>query len=73
MVHIQGGNKSKKKKKGYTKKEDNLEHSLAVWWVGLHTFTAKGMGSISGRGTKVPQVKGHGQKKKSFERRRQFC
>ena len=30
-------------------------NSLAVLWLGLHTFTAEGMGSIPGRGTKIPQ------------------
>lgn len=34
-----------------------MEHgnSLAVQWLGLLTFTAKGLGSISGQGTKTPR------------------
>ena len=31
-------------------------------WLGLCTFTAKGVGSVSGRGTKIPQAAQHGQK-----------
>ena len=30
--------------------------SLATQWLGLHTFTAKGLGSIPALGTKIPQV-----------------
>ena len=41
-----------------------LRTSLAVQWLGLHTFTAVGLGSIPGRGTKIPQASRHGQKKK---------
>ena len=40
-------------------------NSLAVQWLGLHTFTIEGVGSISGWGTKVPQSAWHGQIKKS--------
>ena len=29
---------------------------LMVQWLGLCTFTAKGVGSITGRGTKIPQA-----------------
>ena len=29
---------------------------LMVQWLGLCTFTAKGVGSIAGRGTKIPQA-----------------
>ena len=32
-------------------------NSLAVQWLGFCTFTAEGMGSIPGRGTKVLQAK----------------
>ena len=32
------------------------ESSLAVQWLGLHTFTAKGVGSVPGQGTKIPQA-----------------
>ena len=48
-------------------------NSLAVQWLGLGAFTAKGLGSIPGQGTKVPQAMWHGQKKKeswSFSRGR---
>ena len=38
--------------------------SLATQWLGLHTFTAKGLGSIPGRGTKIPQAVQHSQKKR---------
>ena len=41
-------------------------NSLAVQWLGLHTFTAKrarvGSGSIPGWGTMIPQVAKCGQK-----------
>ena len=30
--------------------------SLAVWWLGLSSFTAKGPGSIPGQGARIPQV-----------------
>ena len=33
-------------------------------WLGLHPFTARGPGSIPGRGTKIPQAGRHGKKKK---------
>ena len=33
-----------------------LGNSLAVQWLGLCTFIAKGTGSIPGQGTKIPQV-----------------
>ena len=32
-------------------------NSLAVQWSGLGTFTAEGLGSIPGQGTKIPQAK----------------
>ena len=38
--------------------------SLVVHWLGLHAPTAKGTGSIPGRGAKIPQATRHGQKKK---------
>ena len=37
-----------------------------VQWVGLHTFTVKGLGSILGQGTKIPQAVWHGQKRKKI-------
>ena len=39
----------------------NIRNSLVVQWLGLHVFTAKGMGSIPGQGTKIPQARQHGQ------------
>ena len=36
-------------------------NSLAVQWLGLCPFTAKGAGSIPGRGTQIPQAKQCGQ------------
>ena len=42
-----------------------IENPLAVQWLGLHTLTAKGPGSIPGRGTKIPQAMRHGQKKRT--------
>ena len=39
-------------------------NSLAVQWLGLGTFTARGPGSGPGPGTKTPQAAWHGQKTK---------
>ena len=49
-------NKFKKKKRTV------LGNSLAIQWLGLSTSTAGGMGSIPGRGTKIPHAAQHGQK-----------
>ena len=38
-------------------------NSLVVQWLGLCAFTAKGLGSIPGQGTKMPEAAWHGQKK----------
>ena len=40
-----------------------------VPWLGLHTFTAEGPGSISGWGTKIPKATWHSKKnlKKTLE------
>ena len=38
-------------------------NSLVVQWLGLCAFTAKGVGSIPGQGTKIPQAAWCGQKK----------
>ena len=27
-----------------------------VWWLGLCAFTAEGLGSVPGQGTKIPQA-----------------
>ena len=42
----------------------NIGNSLVVQWLGLCAFTAEGQGSVPGQGTKIPQAKWHGQKKK---------
>ena len=41
------------------KKEGN---SLEVQWLGIHTSTAGGTGSIPGRGTKIPHAARRSQK-----------
>ena len=41
----------------------NPGNSLAVQWLGLRAFTAEDVGSIPGRGTKVPQAVRCSQKK----------
>ena len=38
---------------------------LEFQWLGLHTFTAEGTGSIPGQGTKIPQAARHSQKNKT--------
>ena len=48
----------------YFKYSSILGNPLAVQWLGLHTFTAMGLGSLSGQGTKIPQAMQHSQKKK---------
>ena len=40
-----------------------MGNPLAVPWLGLHTFTAEGVGSIPGGGTKIPQLHGMAKKK----------
>ena len=46
------------------KLETEMRIPLVVQWLGLHTFTARGPGSISDQGTKILQVAWCGQKKK---------
>ena len=41
----------------FTIRYNAVGNSLAVQWLGFCTFTAEGMGSIPGRGTKVLQAK----------------
>ena len=43
-------------------KNTKIGNSLAVQWLGLCAFTAKGLGSIPGQGTKIPQATRCGQK-----------
>ena len=54
----------KKKKKRRQFKNIHLGNSLAVQWLGLCTFTAEGLGSIPGPGTRILQAVQHGTKKK---------
>ena len=46
-----------------TSKSAYFRNSLAVQRLGLHTFTAEGPGSISGRRTRIPKATWRGQKK----------
>ena len=46
-------------------KEPFLRTSPAVYWLRFGASTAGGMGSISGRRTRILNAEGHGQKKKS--------
>ena len=46
--------------------EHYLRNSLVIQWLELCTFTAKGPGSVPGRGTKISQAIRHGQKKKNL-------
>ena len=50
------------------KKKEINGNSLAVQWLGLHTSTAGGTGSIPGWGTRTLYAVWHGQKKKKRER-----
>ena len=43
---------------------DNDRNAGGVQWLRLSAFTAVGLGSVPGRGTKNPQAAWHGQKKK---------
>ena len=42
----------------------NFGNSLVVQWFRLCAFTAVGLGSIPGRGTKIPQATQRSQKNK---------
>ena len=44
--------------------------SLAILWLRLHASNAGGMGSIPGRGNKIPQATQHGKKKRGGKKRR---
>ena len=48
----------------YLKKLGQGGNSLEVQWLGLHAFTAEGLGSIPGQGTKIPQAARRDEKKK---------
>ena len=45
----------------------NNWNSLAVQWLGLHAFTAEGLGSVPGGGAKMPQAAQYSQKKRRPE------
>ena len=46
-------------------KSRDFRNSLASQWLGdLCAFTAEGVGSAPGRGSKIPQAMWHGQKNK---------
>ena len=47
--------------------ESHFQNSLVVQWLGRCTFTAKGLSSILGRGTNIPQAAQQGQKKSHFQ------
>ena len=46
---------------------------MVVQRLGLHAFTARGMGLIPALGTKIPHATWYGQKVKKKERERQHC
>ena len=50
----------------------SLGNSLVVQWLGLCTFTAEGVGSVPGWGTKIPQAVRRGQKEKKKKFRLMF-
>ena len=45
-------------------------NSLAVEWLGLRASIARGVGSIPGRGTKIPRAVWQGQKKKKLKKKK---
>ena len=52
--------------KTYPKSNGYLGNPLVVQWSGLWAFTAEGPGSITGRGTKIPQASWLGHKNKEM-------
>jgi len=44
-------------------------NSLAVQWLELYSFSAEGMGSILGWGTRIPQTVWHDQARKKKRRK----
>ena len=54
----------KNRKKIYYFKKIGIRNFLEVKWLGLSTFTAQGVCSIPGQGTKILQAVWCGQKKK---------
>ena len=55
--------------KGNSPNESYVGNSLAVQRLGHHTSTAEGLDSIPGQGTKTPQAKKRGQKRRERERK----
>ena len=45
-----------------------LRNSLVVQWLVLHSFTAKGLSSIPGQGTKIPHAVWQGQKNEKINK-----
>lgn len=45
-------------------KAQNLENPQAVQWLGLHTFSAKGLGFIPGWGTEILKLYSFTKKEK---------
>ena len=48
-------------------------NSLAFLWLGLGTLTVEGLGSVPGRGTKIPQAQWFDQKTKKKMRNIVAC
>ena len=48
-----------------------IENSLVVYWLGLHTFTAEGTGSVLHWETKILQAAQHSQKVKWTKKERE--
>ena len=46
-------------------RKEEVGNFLAIQWLKLDPSTAEGAASIPGRGTKIPQIKQYGQKKKT--------
>ena len=46
-----------------------LGNSLLIQWLGFHTFTAKGQGSIPDQETKIPQAMQPKKKKKKSKKK----
>ena len=49
-------------------KNPKTGNSLVFQWLGLWAFTAKGLGSVPGWGTKIPQATKCGKKKKNTQK-----
>ena len=47
-------------------------NSLAAQWLGLHTLTAEGPGSVPARGTKIPQSASEAKKQKKKKEKKKY-